>query len=276
MAYNAYEATNPRLSKNKPLNEGASAGGAKTPRVAVNKSDLEAQAAAHGWQPRSFKSIREIREMSSAEYRYHEIYNAENLRDVFEREAVKEHNKQVHPVWEARRMWAGKATPDENARARAAGDAFAVRFPQFERSLANAQTMISYMEQHDLDATRVESYVTAFRALREQGKLTLAKAQSADEFYETHAELHDSRVPPLIAARHAREENTEAHFAKSASATSEGSVTRIVDYKRQKHGVPPESDKYSFKMKVRSMSADELAQRCAGDPAFKAALDALD
>src|SRR6266571_4651058 len=108
------------------------------------------------------------------------------------------------------------------------------------------------------------------------GRLTLAEVQSATDFYNEHKELHPTQISPLIAARNQREQNTVAHFAKSASATNEGSVTRVVDYGQEKHGVPPEGEKYSFKMKVRAMSADELAQRCADDPTFKAALDALD
>src|SRR5258708_7667206 len=136
--------------------------------------------------------------------------------------------------------------------------------------------MVAYMKEHDLDATRVESYITAFKGLVEEGKLSLAPAESADEFLLSHPELHDRRTPPLVAARHQREQNTEAHFAHSAAATNEGSVTRMVDYPHEQRGVSPQPDKRSFRMKVRSMSASEIAQRCADDPAFKAALDALD
>jgi hypothetical protein len=131
------------------------------------------------------------------------------------------------------------------------------------------------LEERDLDATKVESYVAAFRELSVDGSITLAKAEGAQEFYDEHVELHDRRTPPLIAARHQREQNTAAHFAAASAATNESSVTRVVDFGPQKRGIPPESDKYSFKTKVRVMSADELAQRCADDPAFKAALDSL-
>ena len=209
---------------------GAAIGGsAKVPRVGVNKSDLEALAEEHGWTVRPL-TFKDVQAMSSSELRWHEVWNAEALKRAFELEQNRRTNAERHPIWETRRMYSGKATPEESAAARDAAERFSARFPQFARTLENAQAMVAYMEAHDLDATRVESYVTAFRDLSEQGKLTLAKAQSADEFYEAHAELHDNRVPPLIAARHAREENTAAHFAKSASATSEGGVTRIVDY----------------------------------------------
>lgn len=180
------------------------------------------------------------------------------------------------PIWNIRRARSGGATPEESEKARAAGNEFVTRFPTFARTVENAQAMVRFLEENDLDGTQVSSYVKAFHALTEQGKLQLAPAQSADEYLAQHPELHDNHVPPLIAARHQREQNTEAHFAKAVSATNEGRVTRVVDYGQQKRGVPPESDKYSFKMKIRAMSADQLAQRCADDPSFKAALDALD
>jgi hypothetical protein len=131
------------------------------------------------------------------------------------------------------------------------------------------------MQARDWDATKIESYTAAFRELTEQGKLTIGPAESADEYLAAHPELKDNRVPPLIDTRHQREQNTEAHFAKSAAATNESSVTRVVDYPHEQRGVPPQPDKLSFRMKVRSMSASEIAQRCADDPGFRKALDEL-
>jgi hypothetical protein len=51
--------------------------------------------------------------------------------------------------------------------------------------------------------------------------------------------------------------------------------TRIVDLGGQPQGFPKESEKYSFKMKIRSMTANEIAQRCLDDPQFKSSLDNL-
>jgi hypothetical protein len=203
-------------------------------------------------------------------------FHKDNFERAFERDANARHNAENMIIWNVRRMWGGKAAPEKTEKARTVGDQFATRFPQFERSLSNAEKMVEYMESHDLDGTQLPGYITAFHALTETGELTLAPAQSAEEYLAQHAELHDNRIPPVIAARHQREQNTEARFAKSASATNQGSVTRVVDYGQQKHGVPPESEKYSFRMKVRSMSANELARRCADDPAFRAASDNLD
>jgi hypothetical protein len=44
---------------------------------------------------------------------------------------------------------------------------------------------------------------------------------------------------------------------------------------REYPGFPSESEKYSFKIKVREMSSAEIASRCNDDPQFRAALDAL-
>ncbi len=131
------------------------------------------------------------------------------------------------------------------------------------------------MQQNDLDATQVSSYVTAFRALSAEGKITLAEPESADEFLRTHPELLDRRTPSLIAARNAKAEQTQKYFAQAASAEAKGTVVNVVDYGEQRHGVPPEPDKYSFKQKIRSISASDLAQRCQDDPTFRKALDEL-
>jgi len=246
-----------------------SAGGLK------GSEELKSLGERHGWSVREL-AMREIHQMSADETLWHEAFNRENFDSAFTLAENQRTNKERMEVWDKRRMWGGRATPEETEKARAAGDAFATRHPTFDRTVENAQEMVRFLEENDLDGTKIESYSSAFRELSAQGKLTLVEPQSADEFLRDHPELKDNRVPPLVTTRHQREQNTAAHFAKSASATNEGGVTRVVDYGQHKHGVPPESEKYSFKMKVRSMSADELAQRCADDPAFKAALDALD
>jgi len=230
----------------------------------------------NGWTAPREISMREIDAMSADQVLWEETFNADSFKAAFEREAVAKHNRNAMSVWDTRRKWREGVTKEETEKARIAGDRFATRFPSFERSLPNAEVMVTYMRDHDLDATKVESYVGAYKALMEEGKLSLAPAESADEFLRSHPELHDRRTSPLVATRHQRVQNTEAHFAQSAAATNKGSVTRMVDYPHEQRGVPPQPDKHSFRMKVRSMSASEIAQRCADDPAFKAALDALD
>src|SRR6266851_3138747 len=169
MPFNAFEATNKRLKKSKPLNEGATGGAAKTPRVGVNKSDLEAQGEQSGWTAHPLTML-EINQMSSAELRWHEEFNRQALDDLFNTEANKRHNKEVKKVVDARRMWRN-ATDEESASAQAAGAEFAARYPAFVRHTENALAIARYMETHDLDATRVESYAEAFTELALQGAL---------------------------------------------------------------------------------------------------------
>lgn len=274
--YNAYFATCQKARKQEK-GAPATAGMAKTPGGGLKgREELKALGERNGWTAREL-SLRDVNAISADETLWHETFNKGNLERAF---AVAENqglNRERQPIWDIRNKWSGRklVTPEEAEAARSAGATFAERFPTFERTEENALQICHYMADHDLDPKQVSSYVTAFNALVESGKMSLAPIQSADEYLAEHSELHDNRVPPLIAARHQREQKTEAHFAKSGSATNQGSVTRVVDYGKQKHGFPPESDEYSIRMKVRSMSADELAQRCADDPGFRAALDAL-
>lgn len=60
-----------------------------------------------------------------------------------------------------------------------------------------------------------------------------------------------------------------------SSAIVEHGASRISDIGGHPQGFPKESEKYSFKMKLRSMSSNEIAERCANDPRFRASLDAL-
>jgi len=272
--YNQFVATHRfkgKTSKDSPSTAGmgkVSAGGSK------GREELKSLGERMGWTSREL-TMREIQQMSADETLWHEAFNKDNFERAFERDAIAKHNHAAMAVWDIRKAWREGVTNEDTEKARIAGDQFATRFPQFERSLPNAELMVAYMRDNDLDATKTESYVTAYRELNAAGKLTLAEAKSADTFLEEHPELNDKRVPPLIAARHQREQNTAAHFAAASAATNESSVTRVVDFGPQKHGIPPESEKYSFRMKVRAMSADQIARRCADDPAFKAALDAL-
>jgi hypothetical protein len=266
MPFNAFEATSKRLKKSKPLNEGATSGAAKTPRVGVNKSDLEAQGEQYGWTVRPLTML-EINQMSSAELRWHEQFNAENLQNVFTTEANKQNNQEVMKVVGARRMWDGQASEEECAAAHAAGNEFANRYPAFVRHTENAKAIAGYMENNDLDGTKFESYVTAFEALAMEGTITLSPKDagvgpearltgselksyprlhlllqpsrvlkpedklSADEYFAQTPELHDTRVPPLIAARNAKKAATEELMKRSESATTRSGSTSVTDYK---------------------------------------------
>lgn len=274
--FNAYEATH-RFKGKTAKDSTSTAGMGKAPAGGLKgREELKSLGERNGWTAREL-SMCEIQQASADEVLWHEVFNKENLDRAFTLAENQRMNRERMPIWDIRKKWAGitRVTNEEAEAARVAGATFAERFSTFERTEPNALAICAYMADHDLDPKQVSSYVTAFHALVEDGKMSLAPILSADEYLAEHPELRDNRVPPLIAARHQREQRTEAHFAKSASATSEGSVTRVVDYEQQKHGVPPQSDKISFRRKVDSMTAEEIRRECEINPGFRAALDAL-
>ena len=226
----------------------------------------------HGWQIRPI-SHEDILKMSSAEFRFHEVWNKEALDRAF----TIEQNKRTTelPIRNIKRMWEGKATPDENEKCRIAGDTFATRTPQFARTMENAMLMIEHMQAHDLDATKIESYTAAFRELTEQGRLTVAPAESADEFLRSHPELHDQRTPVLIQARQSKAQATAEHFQKAKEATGHAGTTSVTDYPADETGYPNYPSKYSFRRLVESLDAESYARRVKDDPQFAAAINKL-
>jgi len=274
--FNAYEATNPRLKKSKPFNDGATAGAAKvsSSRGGKSREELKALGERMGWIVREV-SMREIQQMSADETLWQGEFNKEEFDRAFTLAENGRLNRERMPIWNVRRMWGGGATPEEDSAARIAGNQFATRCPQFERTIENAQVIVEWMQAHDLDGTKVESYVTAFQALVEDGKLTPAKAQSADDFLAAHSELRDNRTPPLIVARTARKEATEKFFEQAKAATAQAGATNITDYPADETGYPNFPSKYSFRKLVEGLSAEEYARRLKDDRQFSAALDRL-
>lgn len=59
-----------------------------------------------------------------------------------------------------------------------------------------------------------------------------------------------------------------------SSVDAQHGATRIVMYQPEQR-TPARSQKPSFRQKLESMTSTEVAERCANDPAFKAALDSL-
>ena len=269
--FNSYIATRKTSRRQK---DSSSAGAAKVPRVGVNKSDLEAQGIQNGWTAGPV-THKQVREMSSSELHWHEIYNATNLEKAIALPGIAKERKNIDRQWAVRRMWEGKATPDENEKCRIAGDTFATRTPQFARTMENAMLMIEHMQQNDLDATEVSAYITAYRELTNQGKLMVAPAQSADQYRAAHPELKDDRVPPLIAARTARKEATEKFFEQAKEATAHAGTTSFTDYPADETGYPNYPSKYSFRRLLDSLDADSYARRLKDDPQFAAAINKL-
>jgi len=250
----------------------APAGGLK------GREELKAMGERNGWADDEL-TARDVTNLSADHYLWFEAFFPARLEHAAEIENNRRLNAERMPSWNARRMWAGNATKDEDEKSRIAGDQFAMRHPQFARTIENATLMIEHMKERDLDATKIESYAVAFLELTEQRKLTVAPAESADDFYKAHPELHDRRTPPVIAARAARTEQTAKHFEAAASAAVKGNVVNVVDYEHEPgRGVPPysEIDKASLRNLARKMSSAELQAKCESDPSFRKALDALD
>jgi len=234
----------------------------------MTPSDLQSQGEKYGWTVHPLTML-EINQMSSAELKWHEEFNRQALDDLFNTEANKRHNKEVKKVVDARRMWRN-ATDEESASAQAAGAEFAARYPAFVRHTENALAIARYMETHDLDATRVESYAEAFTELAMQGAITLSPRDagvgpearltgnelksyprlhlllqpsrvlkpedklSADEYFAQHPELNSNagRVPPVIQARIAKAQATSEYFKKAETNTARSGATSVTDYKQ--------------------------------------------
>lgn len=239
-----------------------------------SKGELKSLGERRNYQDRELDA-RAVSSLSSDEYLWFQAFFPARLEHAAQIESNKRQNAERMPVWNTRRMWEGKATPEEDEKARAAGDHFATRFPQFDRNLENAQAMVSYMQAHDLDATKVESYVSAYKALVEDGKLTPAPAQSANDFLRSHIELHDKRIPPIIQARNAKAQATAEHFQRARAATAQAGATSVTDYPADETGYPNYPTKYSFRRLVESLDAESYARRLKEDPQFSAALDRL-
>jgi hypothetical protein len=231
----------------------------------MTTSDLQAQGEKYGWTARHL-TLAEIEGMSSSELKWHEHFNRENLENVFAIETKKKHNREVMKVVDTRRMWEGKASQGENEVAYKVADEFAQRYPAFVRHTENANAVCAYMRDHNLDATRIDSYVEALTDLAMQGAITLSpkdagvgpesrlsgsdlrnyprlhlllqphrvltveEKMSANEYYNAHPELHDTRIPPLIARRQQVEAKTAEHFQKATNTEIKGAVVRIFDY----------------------------------------------
>jgi hypothetical protein len=275
----------------------------------ATRAELESLAARQGWQPREL-SMKDIREMSAAEVQYHEVCNPDNFMAAFQRAENVAHNRKAIEQWATKRMFDDKATPEEIAAAVKEATRFSTNHPQFlgPSQPTNRGKLFQWLRDRNLQIT-YDNFCSGFADLSLRGELVVSAAcigedteltgealrnyprlhellqphrlrtaeesMSADEWKAAHPELVDHGIPPLILRRQQIAERTAEHFQQAANSEVRGSVVHVMDYGEQTHGVPPEPDKYSFNQKIRSMSAAELAGRCADDPAFKAALDKM-
>ena len=310
--FNQFISTRPRTSRRQKEDSGATAGAGKVSSGGgKSRGELEALAARHGWAPRQLNA-HDVTAMGADELRYHEVFNSAALEKAFTSQTVDTYNKTVRKNQAANRMWRGEATEEESQAAIDAGDRFAQRYAQFIRTVPNAQPIVTFMRENNLDATKVESYVEAFEKLVPLGKIALnpsaigagseteiydvskhrsyhllLQAQrrpseidrmSADEFktaaQNTHPELKDQRVPQIVAARNAKAEATVQHFQQAAEHTNKANVVALTDYPENEPSGYQAHSKYKFKQYVKTLSASEIQEKL-NDPTFVAALDRI-
>lgn len=217
----------------------------------------------------------EITAMSAADAEWHVQHNKKNWELAFEEQERRRTGKQHLAKTKVELCWSGHSTAEEDELAYRAGNEFALRTPTFPRTNEAAILVANYMKENLMDATRVDSYVKAFRQLVEDRKIQPLAYQSADTFYSEHKELHPTQVPPLIQAKEAKAKATEEHFAKAQAASARAGSTTVVDYEAEQTGYPQAPTKYSFRRLLDSLSADEYQRRVSEDPAFAAAIDKL-
>ena len=311
MAYfNQFEATT-RFNGKKSTE--STAGTAKVPRVGVNRSDLEAQGEQQGWTVGPL-TPGQVKEMSSAALRWHEEFNKTNLDAALALPAIGKHNDEAVKQWANKRLWEDQtqATPEQAAAILQALEKFKQTYPQFIPSRSENQVVLLWLKDRNMEVT-FTNLVESFQAnalagklwinpnainagsetevsgqdlvrhhsfhllLQPQKRMSEVDKLSAKQYFEAHKDvLADKRVPPLVAIRQERANATTAHWNQIEASTSKSGSTTVIDFPQQQNGVPAEPDNFSFKRKIRSMSATEFAQRCNDDPAFKAAVEKLD
>ena len=239
-----------------------------------SKSELKSLGERRNYQDRELDA-RAVSSLSSDEYLWFQTFFPARLETAAQREANKKHNRQAMSVWDIRKRWREGVTPEESRRAQEAGAEFARRFPTFEQTIDNAHAIVRFMEENDLDPAEIASYITAYRELTDQGKLTVAPIESADDYLRNHPELHERRTPPIIAARAAKAEQTAKYFQAAANATAKGTVVSFTDYPERERIGYGDHTRYSFRKLLDSLDAESYARRLKDDPQFSAALDKL-
>jgi hypothetical protein len=230
----------------------------------ATRSELETLAARQGWQPREL-TMKDIRQMSSAELRYHEVCNPENYKAAFQRAENVAHNRKAMEEWATKRIFDDQATPEEIEAAVNEAQRFSANHPQFLGSTQpmNRATLFQWLRDRNLAITydnfcsgladlamrgelvlsaacigdnremrgeELRNYPRLHELLQPHRILTAEESMSADEYYKAHSELHDIRTPPLIARRQQIAAQTSEHFQKAADSEQKGTIMRFVDY----------------------------------------------
>jgi len=149
---------------------------------------------------------------------------------------------------------------------------------ELERQRVANQSADEFLAAHDeLRDKRIPHLI-----LQGVGKMFDTFSASHPEFSHT-----DSNVQAIMAAlprgvplslqliESTFQDLAERGQLETNDAIASSGATRVVDFGPRQRGVPPRPEKPSFREKIRSMTADQIAERCANDPDFKQALDNL-
>jgi hypothetical protein len=169
--YNQFIAT--RFKGKKPGADSTAGGAGKVPRVGVNKSDLEAQGEQNGWTVGPL-TMEQVRGMSSAALRWHEQFNAENLKAALELPAKLAEGKSIDKAWAAKRLWDDQtqATPEQSGAIWQALEKFKRSYPQFIQSRRENEVVLLWLKDRNMEVT-FPSLVESFEANALAGKLWL-------------------------------------------------------------------------------------------------------
>jgi hypothetical protein len=149
----------------------------------------------------------------------------------------------------------------------------------FEEPIEPVQSAEQYRKEHSEDwpapevppliSQRIEKFLATFKSANPQYILSPKNsAKMMDGILKSGSTIS----LPLIQAVY---EDLSARGELELNNTQTGAVVTVTDLGGRSQGFPKESEKYSLKMKIRSMTADQIAQRCADDPAFERALNNL-
>jgi hypothetical protein len=312
--YNQFIAT--RKKGRRAATESNTAGAAKISTVtARSKSELRELGEKMGWAPGP-RTMEEINAMSSQQVLWEEAWNGEEYTKALALpEKIKAH-KDIDSQWKAKKFWDADATggdsvsPEEYKALAGGFKKFIEHYPQYKGKHAdeNNDVIFGWLRERHMSPI-FSNLCLAFEATALEGRLWLSPSAisagkesetygtqhhnfdrliqpqrrnaddglSADDFLQAHKDvLADKRVPPLVLAREAKANATASYFHQTETVTASSGSTKVLDYPQLQHGVPPQSEKYSFRKLVDSMSSTQLAQRCQQDPAFKKALDEME
>lgn len=247
----------------------------------ASKAELEAAARRHGWTRREL-SVKEIREMSSGECRYHEVCNPDLFEAAFQRQANIDHNDREMDKVAVQRMFEDRATPEETAAAVEQTRRFSARFPQgqFATVPENRTKLIGWLRDRNLPIT-FDNLAAGFAELAMAGDLVLSAAvlgddrqlsgqvlrtysrlheliqphhmptaeekMSANDYWQAHQELHTKQIPPMVVEGFERAERTFRSTHPEYIATKNSRDRILAQLQEWKLTISPQSLEAAWK-----------------------------